>query len=137
MLTMDYIIVSLIFLQRNPFFFFWCFNFYFFDNYYYFFSFYEASFQYLFFKKQFFILMIAFFFLAKNMLNFFLKIMMRKMHLSHVNTILGGLCGILKGIFFVMLLLWVLQYFNKVGYDNYVKHSILIAVFLKIFNEYE
>ncbi|WP_410051804.1 CvpA family protein [Buchnera aphidicola] len=81
--------------------------------------------------------MIAFFFLVKNVLNVFLKSIMRKMHLSHVNTILGGVCGIIKGIFFVMLLLWILQYFNKVGYDNYVKHSILITVFLKMFNQYD
>lgn len=143
MFLIDYVIIFIIFVSVffglfRGFFkeiissFFWFFNFYFFNKYYYFNSFYIDALQNIFLKNKISILVIFFFY--KKMLNYISKKIIKKMNFSFFNIVLGGFFGIFRSMIIIFLLLFIFKYFSNIGYNNYIKSSIVMSVFFKITN---
>ncbi|ANZ22399.1 hypothetical protein ATN01_00845 [Buchnera aphidicola (Diuraphis noxia)] len=72
-------------------------------------------------------------FCFKQLFNYCLTKIIKNNHLSFLNFFLGGLFGIFRGVILVCCVLFCFKYMNLDNFEDYVKYSIFISFFSKIF----
>ncbi|WP_261979364.1 hypothetical protein [Buchnera aphidicola] len=54
--------------------------------------------------------------------------------MSYCNVFLGGIFGIIRGLLLVFFILHIFSYITLDNYNYYMNHSVLIFIFLNIYD---